>query len=110
MKKFIAANVLLLGIFIFGQIPETNAQNIASDWLAQVDTVSEGQGYPVTVTPDHADVSGDEHAVHTSAPYWLVIPFIVLLLMIATGPLFYEHFWHHNYPKVAVGLALLVVF
>ncbi len=44
-----------------------------------------------------------------SAPAWLVIPFIILLLMIATGPLFYEHFWHHNYPKIAVGFAIMVV-
>ncbi|WP_114748610.1 sodium:proton antiporter [Pleomorphovibrio marinus] len=43
------------------------------------------------------------------APGWLVIPFVVLLLMIATGPLFYEHFWHHNYPKIAVALAVIVV-
>src|SRR5690606_11678405 len=30
-------------------------------------------------------------------------------LMIATGPLFYEHFWHKNYPKIAVILAVMVV-
>ena len=41
-------------------------------------------------------------------PIWLVIPFALLLLMIATGPLFYAHFWHHHYPKVAVSLGLLV--
>jgi Na+/H+ antiporter NhaD/arsenite permease-like protein len=50
------------------------------------------------------------HDIHGPAPVWLVIPFVALLLMIATGPLFYEHFWHHNYPKIAVGLAILVVF
>ncbi len=38
-----------------------------------------------------------------------VIPFALLLIMIATGPLFYEHFWHKNYPKVAVLLAAVVV-
>lgn len=42
-------------------------------------------------------------------PIWLVIPFILLLLMIATGPLLYEHFWHKHYPKVAVGLATGVI-
>ncbi|EAZ81675.1 putative citrate transporter [Algoriphagus machipongonensis] len=64
---------------------------------------------------EHADVEhsadedhGDE--VHHQAPTWLVIPFVALLLMIATGPLFYEHFWHKNYPKIAIGLAILVVF
>lgn len=42
-------------------------------------------------------------------PVWTVLPFVVLLLMIATGPLFYEHFWHKNYPIVAVVLAVFVV-
>jgi len=46
---------------------------------------------------------------HPTAPAWLVFPFVLLLLMIATGPLFYEHFWHKNYPVVAVSLAILVV-
>lgn len=55
--------------------------------------------------PDH-EQRGMTHAV---APTWLVIPFVLLLLMIASGPLFYEHFWHKNYPKIAVILAVLVV-
>ncbi|GGZ18917.1 citrate transporter [Echinicola pacifica] len=55
---------------------------------------------------DHGAAAEEEHA---HPPAWLVIPFVLLLLMIATGPLFYEHFWHHNYPKVAIGLAALVV-
>lgn len=46
---------------------------------------------------------------HHHAPGWTVIPFVLLLLMIATGPLFYEHFWHKNYPKIAVFLAAIVV-
>ena len=41
-------------------------------------------------------------------PVWLVAPFVVLLLMIATGPLFYPHHWHYHYPKYAVGLGLFV--
>lgn len=46
---------------------------------------------------------------HATAPVWLVVPFALLLLMIATGPLFYEHFWHKNYPVIAVLLAVMVV-
>lgn len=41
-------------------------------------------------------------------PVWMVIPFAVLLIMIATGPLFYHHFWEHHYPKAAVGLGAVV--
>ncbi len=52
------------------------------------------------------------HHVHAPAvlpPSWLALPFVVLLLMIATGPLLYEKFWHKHYPKVAVLLAGLVL-
>lgn len=41
---------------------------------------------------------------------WMVLPFVILLLMIATGPLFYSHFWHHNYGKIAAFLGLITGF
>ncbi|GIV58301.1 MAG: citrate transporter [Rhodothermaceae bacterium] len=47
---------------------------------------------------------------HPEPPVWLVLPFVAILLMIATGPLFYPHHWHHHYPKYAIGLGLIVVF
>lgn len=42
-------------------------------------------------------------------PLWLVLPFIVLLLLIALAPLFFPHFWHKHYPKIATLLATIVV-
>lgn len=54
---------------------------------------------------DHAKSEDHEAA----PPGWTVIPFVLLLSMIATGPLFYEHFWHKNYPIIAVSLATVVV-
>lgn len=51
---------------------------------------------------------GHEAAAIQLPPVWLVIPFVLLLLMIATGPLFYHRFWEHNYPKVSLGLASFV--
>lgn len=49
-------------------------------------------------------------AVHHALPEtYTVIPFIVLLLLIATGPLFFHHFWEHHYPKIAMFLGLTVV-
>jgi Na+/H+ antiporter NhaD/arsenite permease-like protein len=53
------------------------------------------------------DTHGDPE--HSMPAGWSVIPFVLLLTMIATGPLFYEHFWHKNYPKIAVFLAAVVV-
>jgi Na+/H+ antiporter NhaD/arsenite permease-like protein len=41
-------------------------------------------------------------------PAWAVLPFVLLLGMIATGPLFYHHFWEKYYPHVSIGLGLLV--
>lgn len=41
-------------------------------------------------------------------PLWMVLPFVAILLMIATGPLFYAQHWHLHYPKYAVGLGLFV--
>ena len=77
--------------------------------------VQDGHGEnDVKVQDDHSeqtlDSHGEEGAEHHGAPpAWTVIPFVLLLGMIATGPLFYEHFWHKNYPIVAVSLASLVV-
>lgn len=39
----------------------------------------------------------------------MVIPFVILLVMIATGPILYPHFWEHQYPKVSVLLGTIVV-
>lgn len=44
---------------------------------------------------------------HQLPSVYMIIPFIVLLLMIATGPLFYKHFWERNYPKIAILLGLV---
>lgn len=51
---------------------------------------------------------GSDGSSHELPPIWLVIPFIGLLAMIATGPLFYSHFWHHNYKYIAPGLGIIV--
>lgn len=108
MTKYLIRLSLLFGILFFGLIEPTDSFAFSAansvEYLAQADADhSQMDGAAVEV---HAEEG--EHNSH-SAPTWLVIPFITLLLMIATGPLFYEHFWHHNYPKIAVGFALLVV-
>lgn len=111
MKELIAPWVFLLGLLLFTATPHfASAQNDSSP---KIDTLSETSSHVENDLeqghmPDAAlePVHAEEHG---HAPGWLVVPFIVLLLMIATGPLFYEHFWHHNYPKIAIGLALIVV-
>lgn len=44
---------------------------------------------------------------HAQPAMWSVIPFVVLLLMIATGPLFYAKIWHHYYPHISVALGTI---
>ncbi|HWW48284.1 MAG TPA: sodium:proton antiporter [Xanthobacteraceae bacterium] len=37
------------------------------------------------------------------------LPFLAILVCIATGPLFYPHVWEHHYDKFALVLGLLVI-
>ncbi|MFC3416406.1 sodium:proton antiporter [Algoriphagus hitonicola] len=108
MKNYILGLSLLFGILIFSGIKSVSAfaneSGPATTYLAQATDQVDGE--EITEI-DQAEDHGEE--AHHTPPGWLVIPFVALLLMIATGPLFYEHFWHHNYPKIAVGLAILVV-
>jgi Na+/H+ antiporter NhaD/arsenite permease-like protein len=46
--------------------------------------------------------------MHIIPPLFLVFPFVLLLLLIAIGPIFLEKFWHHHYSKVSVGLGVIV--
>ena len=44
-----------------------------------------------------------------AVPVYLLFPFLILLGMIASGPVLFPHFWEHQYRKVAIGLGLLVL-
>jgi Na+/H+ antiporter NhaD/arsenite permease-like protein len=41
-------------------------------------------------------------------PAWVVLPFVSLLLLIASGPVLFSKFWHHHYKTISVVLGLLV--
>ena len=109
-------NVKVAFLFIFFALvcfsgysfsPATETIPPDSSWLAQADhDTQQGEDLQEEDTGEELHEATEEHTV---APPWTVIPFAVLLLMIATGPLFYEHFWHKNYPIIAVLLAVSVV-
>lgn len=102
MKNLFAVLLMVCGVILFLGI--SNGYSQTDSTIPQDSIEQHDPGH-------HADGVHEGHeGHHGAAPIWLVIPFVALLLMIATGPLFYEHFWHHNYPKIAVGLAILVVF
>ncbi len=47
-----------------------------------------------------------EHTTIEAMPLWLSIPFVVMLLFIAVGPLLFNHWWEDNKNKLKVSLAL----
>ncbi|MEM1126981.1 MAG: sodium:proton antiporter [Bacteroidota bacterium] len=117
--------LLLLCLIVLAAAPAAAQSTPApQDTVAAVDTTGAETMAPGTAEagPDDAgaqaatdahgaddghgdDGHGDGHGA--SPPIWLVIPFVVLLLMIATGPILYAHHWHHHYPKYAVVLGLI---
>ncbi len=46
--------------------------------------------------------------MHVIPPFYLVIPFVAMLLLIATGPILFPHFWEKNYPVISILLGLIV--
>ncbi len=100
MRKAVFYLVLLLPLQ-FGVSTTMAADSTVSD---KTEISASSLSVNQVVPPEEMQEEG-----HHGPPGWTVIPFVLLLLMIATGPLFYEHFWHKNYPKIAVALALLVV-
>ncbi len=55
-------------------------------------------------------ISEEAEGEHELPSPFMVLPFIVLLAMIATGPLFYHHVWERNYPKISLFLGAITVF
>ncbi|MHB1686310.1 MAG: sodium:proton antiporter [Ignavibacteriaceae bacterium] len=52
--------------------------------------------------------SSSEHIVKEQPPVFLIAPFILLLLAIATGPLLYKHHWEKHYAKYSILFSLIV--
>lgn len=40
---------------------------------------------------------------------WMILPFAAMLLLIASAPLVFPKWWHHHYPKVAIGLGAITI-
>lgn len=95
-KKLLITFFVLM--YSFGSIAgEREIPQSHQEGMAQVDSHQE--------IGEHATQSHEES--HAPAG-WTVIPFVMLLLMIATGPLFYPHFWHKSYPIISIVLAFIV--
>lgn len=104
-KKYLLVLVLFFTVVIcpYARSAEANISDHSEETvvLAGTDAGSDDAEGEHVSSPTQGD--------HSKPAGWSVIPFVLLLLMIATGPLFYEHFWHKNYPKIAMSLAVIVV-
>ena len=99
--------LLFFGLLMCSSVWAQEADTASHDAQELTDTVVAEQD----AVEEHHDAEEGEHgAAHDPVipPVWLVLPFVTLLLMIATGPLFYIRHWHHHYPKYAVGLGAIV--
>lgn len=103
MKKVFAL-CLVLSLVGFGK-PAFGQHDDASKAETAVTTTDHSTATTLTEIVEDVEAAEGHAAL---PPTWLVIPFALLLVMIATGPLFYPHFWEHQYPKVAIGLGILV--
>ncbi|NWG29809.1 MAG: sodium:proton antiporter, partial [Ignavibacteriaceae bacterium] len=88
-----STSLIILVLILILQVSELQAvdQNISDTSSVTVNSIS-----------NHSEE-------HTLPEAFMVIPFVMLLLMIATGPLFYRHFWEKHYPKIAILLGLITV-
>ncbi len=106
--------ILILGFMVAGM------QSVRADGIGVV-TQQEMEAVQEPVQDHEADApTGEEHGAGAEAqeehaddhgplpPLWMIIPFALILIMIATGPLFFAQHWHHNYPKYSIGLGLFV--
>ncbi len=91
--RYLILFAVFIGLFFLST--EAAAAEVSNNHVV-VDTLTH------TVTASQAM----EHALPTP---FMVVPFILLLLMIATGPLFYKHFWENHYPKVSIVLGAIVI-
>jgi Na+/H+ antiporter NhaD/arsenite permease-like protein len=104
--------ILIVLLLFFNGVAFADANNQESGSATQLEAITNqtGEDGHQTGAEEHNDSNTEEHQQHAESPAtWSVIPFVLLLLMIATGPLFYPHFWHKRYPFVAAFLGAIVV-
>lgn len=91
-------NRIIILVFTLSFLLIASQDILASGYTQVEDSTSIVTSTEVGHTPDHLPSA------------FMVIPFVILLGMIATGPLFYHHFWEKYYPIIAIILGLITVF
>ncbi|RMG62634.1 MAG: citrate transporter [Bacteroidetes bacterium] len=106
---------LCIGLFLglglgFGSLQAQPQPDPQVPVISQTDSVSHAD----QSDPEDADHAGEDEQAgeghHGESPaLWSVIPFIILLILIATGPVFFSHFWHKYYKLIAPILGLITL-
>lgn len=78
-------------------------------YLSSATLLAQEHGSNVQGETQVEQVQAEEGAAHQLPDPFMVLPFVVFLLMIATGPLFYAHFWEKHYPKISILMGLVTV-
>ena len=104
MRLAFAPGSLALLLVVLGSFGAAAAPAFGQDAPAAAPAVA--QDAPAAPAP----APGVESAAHgeDTTPPFLIVPFVALLLLIATGPVLYPHHWHRHYHRYAVALGLLV--
>ena len=66
--------------------------------LVEIPLASKLDDVAATEILSTSSISSDDSGEHSAPATWSIFPFALLLLMIATGPLFYEHSSAINLP------------
>ncbi len=98
--------ILLIGapLWVQAQPPQTDAPQTQTQSEPESET---SHGAETHGEEDHAE--GHGHGAEESPAVWSIIPFVTLLLLIATGPIFFEHFWEKYYKLIAPALGLITL-
>jgi len=98
MRILVVVKLMFMALLLLGTIQAAETEKISGS-----DTIDSVRTHEII---QHQESETEHH--DSLPPMWLVAPFIILLIMIATGPLFYPHLWEHHYPKVAMLLGTVV--
>jgi len=98
MRLVDIGKLLLLVLLIISPVMAEDHDSMSEEAATQDIVTHQGELHETTAGVHHGSLP----------PVWLVAPFIILLIMIATGPLLYPHLWEHHYPKFAMILGALV--
>ena len=107
-----AGTLLILLGFSFGGFSQDSSQDLSVQDAENIllSPTQEYQENPTAATDTRKATSSSQFSEHPLPAWWSTIPFMLLLALLATGPLLFKGLWHHHYPKITLGLALIVVY